>query len=886
MKPRLLATARLSFPLATAVAALLAGPSAQAVSHFWDNNAGTTGFGNAGGTWGTNVFWNTASSGLGIPAVTLITTSDQANFGTDTVALGGGTILVNGTVNAASLRFGSATTSAVTLSGGIINLAATTSIHVGSGTPTHIITSQITGAATSLTKTGNTLRIDANNSYTGQTIISSGSLILNNATVLGGNVPGTNGTSAISMGANSTLQSNYAPADAGTTDSYVYAPIALTAAGTNKFFIGNGNSTSPAESVRFNLNGAIAGTAGANVVFGNTTAQRNNADSIIVLGATSTYNGNTTIQAGATGNRIHVKAGVADALPTGTVLSFDSVAGSGTGRTTQYDLDGNNQTLRGLTNTGTVANLRNLRVTNSGALANLTINNSDDFTYGGSTTSGTTTTSAQIAGAISLVKDGAGTFTLGGTLTNGATALGNAFTGATKILGGILVLGQTNSIQNSAFDTAGSALGTAGDGLRTTVTTLTLGGLTGGNDFSSRFTSTSGGYADLTAITLNPGTGVANSYSGDIGNGNGSLRLTKSGLGTQVLTSPNSYTGGTTIAQGTLRINSIADYSAASSIGAPGSGNLVMGSANTGVLDYVGSGGSTNRTFTVGSTTATQAGGAFILANGGSALTFTAATFNNVQGTATVARTLTLGGAELGAIDGTIQDNNAGGGGTVAVTKQDAGTWTLGGNSSYTGSTTVSGGTLLINGNSSTATGAVNVNGGTLGGTGRSGAAVTVAATATLSPGASIESLDVASLTMASNSIFAYEVADNTSTGADLLASRTMLSLAGATLGLDPASLAALGGGGWSFGNKLTLISYFGADVTSGFTDYADDTNYTFGSNLWRFNYNDTVAGNNFGADAVAGGQDRFVTITVVPEPNAAALLGALGALALLRRRR
>jgi hypothetical protein len=139
---------------------------------------------------------------------------------------------------------------------------------------------------------------------------------------------------------------------------------------------------------------------------------------------------------------------------------------------------------------------------------------------------------------------------------------------------------------------------------------------------------------------------------------------------------------------------------------------------------------------------------------------------------------------------------------------------------------------------------------------------------------------------MASNSIFAYEVADNTSTGADLLASRTMLSLAGATLGLDPASLAALGGGGWTLGNKLTLISYLGADVTSGFTDYVDDTNYTFGSNLWRFNYNDTVAGNNFGADAVAGGQDRFVTITVVPEPDAAALLGALGALALLRRRR
>jgi fibronectin-binding autotransporter adhesin len=744
--------------------------------------------------------------------------------------------------------------------------------------------SGITIVGTAPTGTPGAVTLSGANAFTGATSIHNGLLSLNNTLALGGSNPGVNGTSAINMTAGATLSSGIGGANPVNTIS---APITLSGTGNTSFRIGQGAGSN---THTFNINGAIGGTTG-NVVYTTSTNSFNNGTSLFVLGAAGTYTGNTLITTGNGGNNpVTVRSGIANALPTTTVLTMAGGSGGGSGRFLTLDLNGNDQTLAGLTHTLTIPDDRQYRVSSTGA-ATLTINNSAAFSFGGSTrdsASGSgqdgTVTSAQITGAISLVKDGAGTFTLGGTLTNGATALGNAFTGSTKILGGILVLGQTNSIQNSAFDTAGSALGTASDGLRTTVTTLTLGGLTGGNDFSSRFTTTAGGYADLTALTLNPGTGVTNSYSGDIGNG--SLRLTKSGLGTQVLTTTNSYTGGTTIAQGTLRINSIADYSAPSSIGAPGSGDLVIGSANNGVLDYVGSGGSTNRTFTVGSTTATQAGGAFILANGGSALTFTAATFNNVQGTATVARTLTLGGAELGAIDGTIQDNNAGGGGTVAVTKQDAGTWTLGGNSSYTGSTTISAGTLLINGNSSTATGAVNVNGGTLGGTGRSGAAVTVAATATLSPGASIESLDVASLTMASNSIFAYEVADNTSTGADLLASRTMLSLAGATLGLDPVSLAALGGGGWTLGNKLTLISYLGADVTSGFTDYVDDTNYTFGSNLWRFNYNDTVAGNNFGADAVAGGQDRFVTITVVPEPDAAALLGALGALALLRRRR
>lgn len=229
---------------------------------------------------------------------------------------------------------------------------------------------------------------------------------------------------------------------------------------------------------------------------------------------------------------------------------------------------------------------------------------------------------------------------------------------------------------------------------------------------------------------------------------------------------------------------------------------------------------------------------------------------------------------------------NLTGTGISGLNKKGVGTLVLTGTNSYTGTTTVSAGTLLINGNSSTAVGAVAVNVGTLGGTGRTGGAVTVAGAATLSPGASIESLDVASLSMASTSVFAYEVANNTSTGADLLASRGTLSLTGVTLSLDPATLAALGAGGWSIGNKLTLISYLGADITSGFTGRTDDTDYTFGANMWRFNYNDTVAGGNYGADAIAGGQNRFVTLTVVPEPNVAALLGAFGALFLLRRRR
>ena len=94
------------------------------------------------------------------------------------------------------------------------------------------------------------------------------------------------------------------------------------------------------------------------MVFSTPSTSLSNADSIFVLGAASTYDGNTTITVGNSGDRINVKAGVADALPTTTVLTFGNIAGSGTGRITQYDLNGNNQTLAGLDNGGNVPLLR------------------------------------------------------------------------------------------------------------------------------------------------------------------------------------------------------------------------------------------------------------------------------------------------------------------------------------------------------------------------------------------------------------------------------------------------------------------------------------------------------------------------------------------------
>ncbi|HSH17076.1 MAG TPA: autotransporter-associated beta strand repeat-containing protein, partial [Verrucomicrobiae bacterium] len=98
--------------------------------------------------------------------------------------------------------------------------------------------------------------------------------------------------------------------------------------------------------------------------------------------------------------------------------------------------------------------------------------------------------------------------------------------------------------------------------------------------------------------------------------------------------------------------------------------------------------------------------------------------------TATVTRTRTLGGNNTGdnAISGTIQNNNTGGNGLIALTKVDVGTWILSGDNTYTGITTVSGGKLLINGDQTNAVGNVSVAANAiLGGTGVIGGNTTIA---------------------------------------------------------------------------------------------------------------------------------------------------------------
>ena len=161
--------------------------------------------------------------------------------------------------------------------------------------------------------------------------------------------------------------------------------------------------------------------------------------------------------------------------------------------------------------------------------------------------------------------------------------------------------------------------------------------------------------------------------------------LTKSGPGIAALTYANEYDGVTRISGGTLTTPLLADGGTASGIGESSSaaGNLAF---DGGTLQYTGAAASTNRLFTL----TTNGGG--IHASGTGPLTFSNVGAVALSGAG--ARVLTLTGSNAGAntLSAVLDDS----GGATSLTKSGVGTWVLTGNHTYTGATTIGGGTLQL----------------------------------------------------------------------------------------------------------------------------------------------------------------------------------------------
>lgn len=141
----------------------------------------------------------------------------------------------------------------------------------------------------------------------------------------------------------------------------------------------------------------------------------------VILGGANTYGGSTAVVVG--GLRI---ASADDRLPVGTLLDIGNGANVGSAR---FDLGGFNQTVGGLTGSGTSMPIA---ITNSGVTAStLTVNQAATRAYRGS-----------IDGNVNLVKAGAGTLTLSGAFTS---------TGTVHVTGGILAFTGTSSVAASVL---------------------------------------------------------------------------------------------------------------------------------------------------------------------------------------------------------------------------------------------------------------------------------------------------------------------------------------------------------------------------------------------------------------------------------------------------
>jgi autotransporter-associated beta strand protein len=668
----------------------------------------------------------------------------------------------------------------------------------------------------------------------------------------------------------------------------------------------------PAGTVTVNNTNGYTFSGGGSIGGGASLSKSGSGD--LTISNTNAYSGGTTLNGGS------LTANAASALGTGPVtvnagtLHANHASGLGSGVLTMAG--------------GAIDN-------SSGGVVSLSTNNAQnwngDFTFVGSNDLNMGNGNVTLNGGDRTVNIAAGTLTVG--------RLANTGGGLVKNGAGTLQLNPTAA--SSLNGTLTVNAGTLGIGSQD----LTVNGLAGSGTIQNGsattrwlFVNTTGGSSTFGGTIEDGGTGRLglNVFGGNSLTANGALnltdRITVNGATTQLIVNGASSGAAGTVfleAGGNLVLNNASALAANTLInlngaqtasvtyGSDGGDNvyLLSGSSNSTlnlVLDRATAGTDVTHTMSTPSVGGGLGGGTFMLnLNKGSNVSGTAtASFNQFNlgggsggsttinpaagvtvaiGSVTksnnnVSQTLVLDGVGTAhAITGAITNGAATGGNSIALTKSGASTWTLAGNSTYTGATTVSAGTLLVNG--SLGNTAVSVTGGTLGGSGS--IAGSVAVSGTLSPGNSIESLATGALTMSSGSSYVFEVADNSSAGADLTAVNGTLSLTGVTLDIDAASLAALAGGSWILGDKLTLISYLdpGEGITSGFNGYLDDTAYTFGSNQWLFDYNDTLAGNNFAADATANSQNRFVTMTLVPEPSAA-LLGAGGLLVLLRRRR
>jgi len=179
--------------------------------------------------------------------------------------------------------------------------------------------------------------------------------------------------------------------------------------------------------------------------------------------------------------------------------------------------------------------------------------------------------------------------------------------------------------------------------------------------------------------------------SGIISGSSGGIETT--GTGVLTLSGTNTFTGYVWAIGGTISVNAIADAGTACPLGAGAddlNGSIYLGDgAGTGTLLYTGSGHTTNRRISLYGAT----GGGVVDQSGTGLLKFTTATIGETDGN----KTLTLKGSTAGTGEFSAAIPNPATG-AVSITKSGTGLWTFSAANTYTGTTTISAGTIKFSG--------------------------------------------------------------------------------------------------------------------------------------------------------------------------------------------
>lgn len=264
-------------------------------------------------------------------------------------------------------------------------------------------------------------------------------------------------------------------------------------------------------------------------------------------------------------------------------------------------------------------------------------------------------------------------------------------------------------------------------------------------------------------MTVDGGSGTdVLTINGDITETNGS-RTVSIQSGNVALYGSNTFSGvemivGVSADNTAVIANTLANTNTAQSLGKIQRLRLGHG-GNNGILIYDGSVNAvTDRPLQIGRIDGNNSGSAVVRNNGAGTITWNGAQYT-AGAAASVTRTLTLGGTNTGDNTWAAEIKNNKTDALIALVKEDSGKWILSANNTYDGPTTVSKGTLVVNGNQSGATGAVAVAGGTLGGTGTIGGTVSVSAGAALAPGnAGVGTLTVTgAVTLAEGAVYQWE---------------------------------------------------------------------------------------------------------------------------------